>query len=82
MRESGNYRIGSIIIDDVHACMDKINSQFMIRIEAGTDVYNDFVELFGSKLMDYNPKNYIDVVEMKDCRESMLVPYWEWQRQQ
>lgn len=35
MRESGNYRIGSIIIDDVHACMDKINSQFMIRIEAG-----------------------------------------------
>lgn len=32
--------------------------------------------------MDYNPKNYIDVVEMKDCRESMLVPYWEWQRQQ
>ena len=82
MRESGNYRIGSIIIDDVHACMDKINSQFMIRIEAGTDVYNDYVELFGSKLMDYNPKNYIDVVEMKDCRESMLVPYWEWQRQQ
>ena len=24
MRESGNYPIGSIIIDDVHACMDKL----------------------------------------------------------
>lgn len=28
MREGGNYPIGSIIIDDVHACMDKIISQF------------------------------------------------------
>ena len=82
MRATGNYPIGSIIIDDVHACMDKINSQFMIKIEAGTDVYNEFLELFGSKLKDYNPKNYIDVVEMKDCRKYILVPYWEWQRQQ
>lgn len=82
MRDSGNYPIGSIIIDDVHACMDKINSQFMIRIEAGTSAYNDFIGLFGSMLNDYNPRNYIDVVEMKDCRKNILVPYWEWQRQQ
>lgn len=36
MREGGNYPIGSIIIDDVHACMDKIISQFMIKIDAET----------------------------------------------
>lgn len=82
MREAGNYPIGSIIIDDVHACMDKIIDQFMIKIDAETDAYKELIALFSSSLKDYNPKNYIDVVEMKDCRNNMLVPYWEWQRQQ
>ena len=82
MRQYGNYPIGSIIIDDVHACMDKINSQFMIRLEYNTDVYNEFIKLFGESLKDYNPRNYIDVVEMKDYRKTLLVPYWEWQRRQ
>ena len=81
MREAGNYPIGSIIIDDVHACMDKIIDQFMIKIDAETDAYKELIALFSSSLKDYNPKNYIDV-EMKDCRNNMLVPYWEWQRQQ
>lgn len=82
MRENGNYPIGSIIIDDVHACMDKIIGQFMIKIEAGTDAYEEVIAVFSPSLKDYNPKNYIDIVELKDCRKSMLVPYWEWQRQQ
>ena len=82
MREGGNYPIGSIIIDDVHACMDKIIGQFMIKIDAETDAYKELIAIFSSSLKDYNPKNYIDVVEMKDCRKNMLVPYWEWQRQQ
>ena len=82
MRECGNYPIGSIIIDDVHACMDKITDQFMIRINAGTDAYRELIAIFSSSLRDYNQKSYIDVVEMKDCRKNILVPYWEWQRQQ
>ena len=82
MRESGNYPIGSIIIDDVHACMDKIIGQFMIKIDAETDAYKELIAIFSSSLKDYNPKSYIDIVEMKDCRKNMLVPYWEWQRQQ
>ena len=82
MRESGNYPIGSIIIDDVHACMDKIIDQFMIKIDAETDAYKELIAIFSSSLKDYNPKNYIDIIEMKDCRKNMLVPYWEWQRQQ
>lgn len=62
--------------------MDKIIDQFMIKIDAETDAYKELIALFSSSLKDYNPKNYIDVVEMKDCRNNMLVPYWEWQRQQ
>ena len=82
MRESGNYPIGSIIIDDVHACLDKITSQFMIKINAETDAYKELIAIFSPSLKDYNPNNYINIVEMKDWQKIMLVPYWEWQRQQ
>lgn len=82
MREYGNYPIGSIIIDDVHTCMDKIIKQFMIRIDAETDAYRELISLFSSSLKDYNSNRYIDVVENRDCHKNMLVPYWEWQRKQ
>lgn len=82
MREGGNYPIGSIIIDDVHACMDKIIGQFMIKIDSETDAYKELIAIFSSSLKDYNPKDYIDIVEIKDYQKRMLVPYWEWQRQQ
>ena len=81
MRESGNYPIGSII-DDVHACMDKIISQFMIKIDSKTEVYAALVSIFSPFLKEYNPKSYIDVIEMQDSRRNLLIPYWEWQRQQ
>lgn len=82
MRDYGNYPIGSIIIDDVHACMEKINNQFMIKINSKSGAYKEIINLFGAALKDYNPKNYIDIIEMKETQKRMLVPYWEWQKQQ
>ena len=83
MRQNGNnYPIGSIIIDDVHACMDKINSQYMIRLESDTPEYDEFISLFKEFLKDYNLRNYIDIIERGDCRKIMLIPFWEWQRRQ
>ena len=82
LREDKTYPIGSIIIDDVHACMDKITSQFIITIKAGTDAYNSIVNILNTSLKDYNPKNYIDVIELKDYQKRLIVPYWVWQREQ
>ena len=82
MRNDGsNYPIGSIIIDDVHACMDKIIGQFMIKIGVESEVYNEIIDIFGAYLKDYNPNSYIDIIELKDSSKTMLVPFWEWQRQ-
>ena len=63
MREGGNYPIGSIIIDDVHACMDKIISQFMIKIDAESDAYNELIAIFSSSLKDYNPKTILTLLK-------------------
>lgn len=41
----------------------------MIKIDAESDAYKELIAIFSSSLKDYNPKNYIDIVEMKDCRK-------------
>ena len=45
MRSKGNIPIGSIIIDDVHACMDKITGQYMIKIDAESEAYKELITL-------------------------------------
>lgn len=76
--EGGNYQIGSVIVDDVHACIDKINNQYMIKINRGTETYNELINLFGEYIKDYNPRGYTDIIEMGDCRKIIQVPFWEW----
>lgn len=76
----GNYPIGSIIIDDVHTCMDKINKQFMVKIQSDTELYEKMIRTFQDSILDYDPKGYTDVVELRDCRKELVVPFWVWQR--
>lgn len=82
MRESGNINIGSIIIDDVHACLATIDSQCCISIPATSDMYDEFIELFSSSLKQQSETKYIDIVENQDIKNSMLIPYWNWQSKQ
>lgn len=68
MRESGNINIGSIIIDDVHACLATIDSQCCISIPATSDMYDEFIELFSSSLKQQSETKYIDIVENQDIK--------------
>ena len=79
MRSEGrNYQIGSVIVDDVHACIDKINNQYMIKVKQGTEAYNELINLFREYIKDYNPRSYTDIIEMGDCRKVIQIPFWEW----
>ncbi len=74
-----NYPIGSIIIDDVHACINRIETQYIIRIDDDSKAYSEIIKVFSAIIKEYSPQRYIDIIELKDRRESILVPFWEWQ---
>lgn len=82
MRNANNINVGSIIIDDVHACLATIESQCCISIPATSNMYNEFVELFSCALKQQSETKYIDIVENQDIKNSMLIPYWVWQSKQ
>lgn len=76
------YPIGSIIIDDVHACLDTITTQFSLHIPAEHELYSKMLGVFGQAWKSYNDKAYIDIVEMHDPQKIEILPFWIWQEKQ
>lgn len=82
MRSSNNYPIGSVLLDDVHACLDIITSQFSIKILSSHCLYNEIVELFSNSWKTYNNMSYMNIVELQDPQKDALIPFWIWQEKQ
>lgn len=71
--------IDNIIIDDVHACLDNAEQQFIIRIMRNVhgDLYNSIFSLFEKELKRQNHLNTINIKDGIMETNAMLVPYWE-----
>jgi len=61
--------IGSIIIDDAHACLDTIEEQFMLTIDVTNPVYKKI----------YKCDTKASEIENRDPDSYMQVPFWDWQ---
>lgn len=79
MRTSNNYPIGSVLLDDVHACLDTITSQFSVQIPSSHELYNKMITVFADSWKAYNSNSYINIVEMKNPQKDSLLPFWIWQ---
>lgn len=82
MRQTNNYPIGSILMDDVHTCLDTITAQFSIKIPSNHELYNKIIDLFSEQWKSYNNNSYIDIVENSDPRKNAIIPFWIWQNKQ
>ncbi len=69
--------IGSILIDDAHACLSSAESQFTLRIQATNSVYNELFELFENDLRQQSETRVLDI-KSQDPSINMLVPFWSW----
>lgn len=71
-------RIGSLIIDDAHACLDTIEEQYTITLPSSSDSYKEIYKLLRNSLLQQSEPR---VLEMEDYDPSiqMLAPFWAWQ---
>ena len=70
-------KVGAIVLDDAHACIDAIKQQCMIRLSNDRQPYSDILSLFGTELEKQGVGTYADVRNGR--RDALLpVPYWEW----
>lgn len=72
-------KVGSVILDDSHACIDVIKDAFSIRIEKTKNerLYNSILSLFEDDLRDQGEGSFIDI-QTENYDTLMAVPYWSW----
>ena len=70
-------RIGSVIIDDAHACLSTVGDQFRIKIPAAHPTYAPMLDLFADDLEQQSDQLLLDV-RADDPSAVMTVPFWAW----
>ena len=70
--------VGTLLMDDAHACADAIRESCQIRIPNADPAYSAIRALFAAELEQQGIGTYADILNAK--REALLpVPYWAWQ---
>lgn len=80
LRPSGNVQVGSIIIDDVHACLDTIEQQYTVRIESNHPLYAPIIQMFEQYQEMKGSQAFYDITTNQDPRKNKLIPFWIWQK--
>ena len=73
--------IGTVIIDDAHACIATVQDQFRITIPNSHAAYKELLALFRDSLYQQKPSRLLSI-EASDPQASLEVPFWDWQSQQ
>ena len=73
--------VGSVLIDDAHACIDVIKDQFVITLRHNqpneSTAYSEILGLFEKELRSQGDGSFEDILR-NDYAAYLPVPYWEW----
>ncbi|WP_210499663.1 DEAD/DEAH box helicase [Vibrio crassostreae] len=71
--------IGSLVVDDAHACLDTVDQQFTMRIPSTEPLYKEMLDTFSSALENQNTAKYNEILN-DDPSAFLQVPFWSWQK--
>lgn len=75
--EGRKIRLGSVLIDDAHACLSAVEQQFELRIPASHASYKQLRDLTEASLARQYPVGLLDLKD-GDPTAALLVPPWDW----
>lgn len=69
--------IGTVVIDDTHACLSTITKQFRITLPHTHAAYQTVAAVLAEDLKGYNEATFLDIAA-NDPHAHMEVPFWSW----
>ncbi len=77
---NNSEKIGAIVLDDAHACLDAIRDAYVIKINRNNEeeLYEQFLTLFEDDLSGQGEGTLWDIKNNDDYESIMMVPYWAW----
>lgn len=73
-----SHEVGSLVLDDAHACINAIRKSFTIEIPGKNQAYSEIVNLFSESLEKQGRGEFADI-KAKKPSAFLPVPYWDWQ---
>ncbi|NKZ03134.1 DEAD/DEAH box helicase [Actinomadura latina] len=69
--------MGSVLVDDTHACLATLEEQFTLTIPRGHEAFSELIDLFDDTLRDQSPTAVRDLLEDVPG-VALRIPYWTW----
>jgi Helicase C-terminal domain/Type III restriction enzyme, res subunit len=79
--EGSKLEIGSIVVDDAHACLAVTENQFTLSLDSQHEVFSRLFALFRNDLRTQSSTGVAEIVR-GDPRPLIRVPYWAWNDKQ
>jgi hypothetical protein len=82
--EGGNrdvIELGTVLVDDAHACLSTVAAQFTLNLPSDHPGYDALRELFGQTLRSQSATAYADLTQ-GDESALMAIPFWAWAAKQ
>ncbi|PFP09366.1 nucleoside triphosphate hydrolase [Priestia megaterium] len=70
--------IGTIVIDDAHAALNKAREVFSLKFSSDSSVYKELILMFKESLTLQSMGTAMDIIEGRDQFGIVMVPYWSW----
>lgn len=75
--DNKSVKVGSVILDDSHACIDAIRNSLTIKIKKDHVVYKTILALFEEELSDQGAGSFLEI-SSGDYNTMLPISYWSW----
>lgn len=76
--DNAGTAIGTMVIDDSHACIESIRSATSIRIPRSRELFRALLAMFESSLRQQGEGTFLNILNDDYSSEVMSIPYWDW----
>ncbi|MBN2833600.1 MAG: DEAD/DEAH box helicase family protein [Candidatus Delongbacteria bacterium] len=73
-----SFDVGSVVLDDAHACVDIIKKAYKITVATNHDLYQRIIDIFEGTLRKQGAGTFEEILD-GNYNELLPIPYWEWQ---
>ena len=76
--DNSGTSIGTMVIDDSHACIESIRSATSIRIGRQHELFRKLLTMFEPALRQQGEGTFLNIQNDDYSSEVMTIPYWDW----
>lgn len=76
--DNESEKIGTVLLDDSHACIDSIRSSFTMRIQRMSKIYIELLNLFREDLRKQGAGDLLQIENTDRSSALLQIPYWAW----